>query len=149
MVRPFWYYHIEPFLDVVDDLFLFQYITAPTRFRSEETPSLLDLVFTNEQVMIDNISHLPPLGNSDHACIEFDLICYSEVNKPENIKYNTRAANKLMKQALSDVDRESILFKETSQDIIDKHVPTYKQREKRNLYSNAEVFSLKKQKNKL
>ena len=27
--------HIEPFLDVVDDLSLFQHITAPTRFRSE------------------------------------------------------------------------------------------------------------------
>ena len=59
--------HIEPFLEVVDDLFLFQHITAPTRFRPGETPSLLDLVFTNEQDMINNILHLPPLGNSDHV----------------------------------------------------------------------------------
>ena len=47
--------HIEPFLEVVDDLFLFQHITAPTRFRPGETPSLLNLVFTNEQDMINNI----------------------------------------------------------------------------------------------
>ena len=64
-----------------------------------------------------------------------------------------------MKQALSDVDWELILnpldtndawlvFKTIFQDIIDKHVPTYKQR-KKSLYSNAEMFSLKKQKNKL
>ena len=46
--------HIEPFLDVVDDLFLFQHITEPTRFRQDDTPSLLDLVFTNEQDMINN-----------------------------------------------------------------------------------------------
>ena len=96
---------------------------VPTKFRSE-TPSLLDLVFrTNEQDMIDNITTLATprkqhryyvrsiqyvhniYGNSDDACIEFDLICYSKVIKPENIKYNTRAANiELMKQALSDVD---------------------------------------------
>jgi len=94
----------------VNDLFLFQHITASTRFRPRETPSLLGLVFTNEQDMIDNISHLPPLGNSDHICIEFDLICYLEVNKFENIKYNVTAANiELMKQALSDVDWKLIL----------------------------------------
>ena len=65
-----------------------------------------------------------------------------------------------MKQALSDVDWESILetldtdgawmlFKNIFQDIIDHNVPTYKQREKKNFYSNSEVFSLKKHKNKL
>jgi len=68
----------------VNDLFLFQQINC-TYNVSGETPSLLDLVFTNEQDMIDNISHLPPLGNSDHICIEFDLICYLEVNKFENM----------------------------------------------------------------
>jgi len=77
-----------------------------------------------------------------------------------NIKYNVRAANiELMKQVLSDVDWKSILdtvdtndawllFRAIFQDIIDRHVPTYKQREKKCLYSNSEVFSLKKQKNK-
>ena len=57
---------IEPFLDTIDDLFLFQHINEPTRYREEETPSLLDLVFTNEQDMISNLVYLPPLGNSDH-----------------------------------------------------------------------------------
>ena len=82
--------HIEPFLDTIDDLFLFQHINEPTRYREEETPSLLDLVFTNEQDMINNLVYLPPLGNSDHICIEFDLICYSEPKKYDNLKYNIR-----------------------------------------------------------
>ena len=111
--------------------------------------------------MINNLVYLPPLGNSDHICIEFDLICYSEPKKYDNLKYNIRAANfDLLKQALSNVDWVSImetldaneswlLFKSISQDIIDKYVPTYKQRERKGLYSNFEVFSLKKQKNKL
>ena len=122
---------------------------------------MLDLVFTNEQDMINNLSYLPPLGNSDHICIEFDLTCYIEPKKSMNLKYNIRAANiDLMKQALGNVDWESILdaldtndawllFKAIFQDIIDKYVPIYKQREKKSLYSNSEVFSLKKHKNKL
>ena len=32
-------YHIQPFLDAVDDLFLFQHTTEPTRFRQDEIPS--------------------------------------------------------------------------------------------------------------
>ena len=40
--------HVEPFLDSVDDLFLFQHVNEPTRIRQGESPSLIDLVFTNE-----------------------------------------------------------------------------------------------------
>ena len=32
--------------------------------------------------MINNLSYLPPLGNSDHICIQFDILCYSE---PKNV----------------------------------------------------------------
>ena len=53
-------------MDVVDDLFLFQHVCQPTCFRLNESPSLLDLIFTNESDMIDNLLYLPPLGNSDH-----------------------------------------------------------------------------------
>ena len=71
---------------------------------------MLDLIFTNEQDMIKNLAYLPPLGNSDHICIEFDLICYLEPKKFDNLKYNIRAANiDLMKQALSNVDWAAIL----------------------------------------
>ena len=68
---------------MVDDLFLFQHVTEPTRFRQDDTPSFLDLVFTNEQDMINNLLYSPPLGNSDHVCIEFDLTCYLELKKSE------------------------------------------------------------------
>ena len=59
-------------------MFLFQHVTEPTRYRSCDTPSLLDLVFTNELDMISNISYFPPLGNSDHVCIVFDMVCYTQ-----------------------------------------------------------------------
>lgn len=60
-----------------------------------------------------------------------------------------------MKQILSNVDWVSILDTHTNdawllcKSIIDKCVPTYKQRGKKNLYTNSDVFCLKRQKNKL
>jgi len=45
---------------MIDNLFLFQHVTEPTRYRSIDTPSLLDLVFTNELDMINDISYSPP-----------------------------------------------------------------------------------------
>ena len=111
--------------------------------------------------MVTNLLHLPPLGNSDHICIQFDLLCYLEPKKTDNLKYNTRAANiDLMKQTLGDVDWVSLLdpldmsdawlqFRSIFQDALDNCVPTYKPKEKKSLYSNSEVFSLKRKKNHL
>jgi hypothetical protein len=44
-----------------------------TRFRGDNQPSLLDLIFTNEEGMIDTIEHNAPLGNSDHETLEFNF----------------------------------------------------------------------------
>jgi len=102
--------HIEPFLDTVDDLFLFQHVCNPTRFRQHVSPSLSDLVFTNEKDMVANLSHLLPLGNSDHICLQFDALCYSEYNVSDNLRYSIGAANvDMMKEALGNIDWESIL----------------------------------------
>ena len=74
----------------------------------------------------------------------------------DNLKYNTRAAHiDLMKQTLGDVDWVSLLdlldvndtwlhFKSVFQDTLDNCVPTYRPKEKKSLYSNSEVFCLKK-----
>ena len=57
------------FLEVVRDSFLFQHVKQPTRYRNENTPSLLDLVFTNEKGMIETIDHCSPL--SETATMQF------------------------------------------------------------------------------
>jgi len=41
--------HIKLFFDTIDDFFLFQHVNNP---RQDTTPSLLDLVFTNERDMV-------------------------------------------------------------------------------------------------
>jgi hypothetical protein len=58
-----------------------QYIKQPTRYRNENTPSLLDLVFTNEKGMIETIDHCSPPGNSDHEILEFKFV-HTNVAKP-------------------------------------------------------------------
>ena len=66
------------FLEQVRDNFLTQHITKPTRFREGTTPTVLDLIFTNEDHMVENIEFLPGLGKSDHLILEFEYICFSE-----------------------------------------------------------------------
>ena len=49
-----------------------------TRGRGTDTPSLLDLVFSNEEGMINGICVNAPLGKSDYATITFTFNGYIE-----------------------------------------------------------------------
>ena len=49
----------QQFLDTLQDLFLYQHINLPTRYRHGQVSNTLDLVITNEEHMIDHFhSHL-------------------------------------------------------------------------------------------
>ena len=50
---------------------------------------------------------------------------------------------------LNTIDDVWLLFKSTLQEIIDKYIPTYKLKERKNLYTVQEAFNLKRKKNKL
>ena len=69
------------FFSTVQDLFLFQHVTEPTRFRDGVRPSLLDLILTNEEGMMENIDYGPGLGKSDHVLLKCKLP--ATVQKPE------------------------------------------------------------------
>ena len=49
------------FYENMQDLFLFQHVTEYTRFRQGHSPSQLDLVFTNEEHMIESVNVQSPL----------------------------------------------------------------------------------------
>ena len=80
------------FIETVRDCFLFQHIDKPTRIRGEDEPSLLDLVFTNEELQVSNVVHHAPLGKSDHSVISFDYHCYLDYSKPKKF-YDYRKAD--------------------------------------------------------
>ena len=61
------------FFSTTQDLFLCQHVAGPTRFRQDHMPSRLDLVFTSEETMIDEVVSSSPLGKSDHVVLTWKL----------------------------------------------------------------------------
>ena len=55
--------HLTHFIESLQ-CYLYQHVTEPTRHRKDETPSLLHLVLTSEEGMVQEIQYLPPLGES-------------------------------------------------------------------------------------
>ena len=63
---------------------------SPTRYRNGERLNTLDLIMTNEENMIDSVTHSAPLGKSDHEILEFQLTTehLTTNSKTQTIKYN-------------------------------------------------------------
>ena len=76
-------HHASKIYDKINDLFLHQKILEPTRYRNDETPSLLDWVLCDEDDLIEEVTLHPPVQSSDHVVIRFQInVIYTE---PENI----------------------------------------------------------------
>ena len=72
------------FMDNIKDLFLYQHVTECTRHRVGQSSARLDLIFSNEYDMITDLDYLPPIGASDHICLAFKFMCYTD-NKPSQV----------------------------------------------------------------
>ena len=97
------------FLNCIMDNYLHQHITEPTRWRGDNRPSLLDLLITNEENMIENLDIQAPIGLSDHAVISFTYKCYAEVTVEKFTKKKYHQAKYLrMKDHLKTVSWENL-----------------------------------------
>ena len=65
-------------MEYIRDSYLIQHVNTITRSRENSEPSMLDLILTNEEEIIDNLHVKDPLGHSDHCVMEFQFKCYSE-----------------------------------------------------------------------
>ena len=74
----------EDFLEVLSTCTLHQHVSEPTRFKHGVSPSLLDLVITNEEGMISDLSDLPTLGKSDHLSLQFT---FNLITPNDNLEY--------------------------------------------------------------
>ena len=75
--------------EVVDDYFLQQMVSEPTR-----RGNILDLIFTNTPEFLLNINVCEGLGNSDHFSIEFDWkIKLGSLKQTPRFVYNFRTAD--------------------------------------------------------
>ena len=115
---------------------------------------------TNEEGLVQNIRYHPPIGNSDHVVIHFELACYAEVcvnrarlnfNKGDYTKLNNliKDTNWAVFDA-PDIQQQYEAFASTLTDLVDICVPrAYPKGRRRNIYINREALRLKKKKGKL
>lgn len=61
-----------------ETVFIHQHVKSTTRYRDNEIPSILELVFTKEISMLGEIEYSPPLDKSDHLVLIFTLTLYTE-----------------------------------------------------------------------
>ena len=62
---------------ILNYFFLTQHVQEPTRHQLNQRPSVLDLIITRDPDSIMNLTHLPPLGSSDHECLLWQHFCNS------------------------------------------------------------------------
>ena len=69
--------YLIDFITKLQDCFLYQHVTEPTRYRDNERHSLLDLVLSSEEDMVIDLSYHPPLGESDQVVLKFN-VCFGQ-----------------------------------------------------------------------
>ena len=50
-----------------------QWVEQNTRYRGDDEPSRLDLIFTSEPEVVEDVRYKCPLGKTDHVVLECDL----------------------------------------------------------------------------
>ena len=78
---------------MIRDSFFVQHVVKPTHCRGDQTANVLDLVFTNEQEMIDNIRHEASVDKSHHQTLLFKLRCNTETKLHDSYSYNFAKGN--------------------------------------------------------
>ena len=72
------------FVECLQENFLQQHVTKPTRNVFGQKSNLLDLILTNDDSFVTDIEHIAPLGKSDHDVLLVTL------NISKNFKKNTK-----------------------------------------------------------
>lgn len=77
------------YLENFRDAYLFQKVENCTRHRVGQRSTLDDLILVNDDSLMSNVTHLPPLGKSDHDVLTFELYIKRTKEKQHvNYKYN-------------------------------------------------------------
>ena len=64
---------MSDFIDTIQECLLFQHVTEPTRYREGDRSNTLDLILWSEEGMACDLNYHPPLGESDHVCLTFNV----------------------------------------------------------------------------
>ena len=100
------------FMEGVRDSFLVQHVKKPTHFRGDQTPNLLDLIFTSEEGMINKITHDAPLGKSHHQILNFKYVCYTQQERRAPRPNYNKGDYEEMRNQLGKIDWEDMESKD-------------------------------------
>ena len=81
------------FLESFKDSFLEQHIREPTRGRGTDTPSVLDLVISKADDVIEDLKIEAPLDKSDHAVIQGNIVCQFKPKITKKVRYQYEKAD--------------------------------------------------------
>ncbi len=114
------------FLEATRDSFLFQHVQHPTHYRSDQTPTTIDLLFTNEDNMLSDLHHNAPLGKSHHVSLTFDLRCYFQQQEQTRDQYQYYKGNyEEMRSHFDSLDLPAKMFNKSAEEcwnLIDHHL---------------------------
>ena len=96
-----------------------QFVKYPTHHRTTQTPTLIDLILSNESKLVQNMKYFPPMGMSHHSVLAFCLN-FSRP-KPDLSPVTKLQVDKgdycSMRAFISSVDWDSILLPDDDLDI--------------------------------
>ena len=146
----------KSFMDFVNDCFMMQLITEPTR--GDRT---LDLLLTTEENIIENVSVGEPFSTSDHQIVRWEL-SWDEIEevKAYQDRYNffrgdyERARNKIREKDLMEkirgigVEKSWNTFLQCMTEVIQETVPKHRKLNKRKPWMTRTVQRKRRAKNK-
>ena len=110
------------FLEKIEDLFWVQNVKENTRFRINNDPSLLDLIFTRTKYEVVDIKYNPALGKSDHIVMNFNVrVNRLQRREVESVKRNYNKANyNKISSVFSEINWEVIFHNKSTNDCYEK-----------------------------
>jgi hypothetical protein len=144
----------HPFLKCINDNFLIQHVDEPTRKKN-----ILDLVFTSEENMIENLSVGEHFGTSDHQIIRWNMRAYKVVQKQiKRYNYNKGNYDNMKDEAGlinwnevvtgNDVESDWSRLKLFFENMRDKYIPFKNLKIKQNKWITRAVIKCRRAKNK-
>lgn len=99
------------FFEEAQDLFLHQHVQKPTRVREGNVPSLLDLIFTDDNNLIDTVDYHSPIGKSDHVCLRWRMAVQKIKSSHKDNRFNFwKGDYRSMNADIGEVDWEALFL---------------------------------------
>ena len=154
-------HYTHSFIEALHECGLVQHVMNATRYRQGMRPSALDIILSNEAGLVQNLTYLPPLGNSDHVMLQFEVTCYTKRTDSDRVRLNFNKGdyghlNKMIRETVwdvaepSDIQQQYGIFRDTLSHLVASCIPpTCPRSKRRNIYINRDAMRLKRKKRRL